>query len=235
MKYLVISDIHANSVALQAVLDDAAGQYDSILFLGDIVDYGPDPVGCIDILMQSDVPVVGVRGNHDQVLIDGFGLERFNPDAAWAAAWTGNEMIGFDAHLQWVEALPEGPMQVEPGLWIVHGMPSDPIWGYCDNREVAGREVPYVAEEMMERGVVFFGHTHYAEEYAPEGADIALVNPGSVGQPRDGDPDAAYLLYDSETRIWEHRRVWYDWVKVQKAIFEAGLPISCAERICWGW
>jgi predicted phosphodiesterase len=245
MRVLVLSDIHANLEALEAVLDDAAkAGYGRIWFLGDAVGYGPDPNACLDRLLALE-PEVWLAGNHDWAALGRLDLGTFNPEARHAAEWTDRELrADLRAFLETVE-----PRQVLPDLdlCLVHGSPRHPIWEYILDAGVAAD-----CFGSFDASLCFFGHTHVPVVYE-EGVDGALrldyrldeplpladlrilANPGSVGQPRDGDARASYALFDPETRQFRIRRVAYDIAAVQAKIEAAGLPPRLAARLDYGW
>lgn len=245
MRDLIISDIHANLDALEAVLASAAGGYDRIVCLGDIVGYGPDPNQVVDWVRENVASVV--RGNHDKAAT---GLEDpswFNPVAEYAARWTQKELT--PENDQFVRSMARGPLAVN-GYQIAHGSPLDED-GYIVTTVDAGFAFPYI-----EREITFFGHTHLQGGFmwsrmkarpiprpcvldAPEVMELNrdeayLVNPGSVGQPRDGDPRAAYLIYDSEQRTVSFHRITYNIDSVQQKIRRAHLPDILADRLSVG-
>jgi predicted phosphodiesterase len=241
MRFLVISDIHANWEALQAVLADAEGLYQQVVCLGDVVGYGPDPnavtawakVNCFAI----------IRGNHDRASVDLEEAQYFNPMAGAAAEWTNSVLE--EVHEAYLKELAMGPVRVD-GFEIVHGSPDDEDAYLITPADALG------PLDLADRGLVFFGHTHVQGGfYRPEfsGAVVAihtselfaverrrplLVNPGSVGQPRDNDWRAAYAIYDSSTSEIEFRRCGYDLDTTQRKIIEAGLPSMLAERLALG-
>jgi predicted phosphodiesterase len=241
MRYLVLSDIHANLEALEAVLIDSAGLYRQVVCLGDIVGYGADPNEVTAWVRRNCEAVI--RGNHDRACTGMTDLRFFNPIAKAAAEWTRAQLQ--PEHLDYLRELPRGPAAVAD-FRTVHGSPSD--------------EDAYVvsvsdAEEQFRglgQGLVFFGHTHIQGgfgrrdsageierlspyELALVGDEEALlVNPGSVGQPRDNDWHAAYAIYDAATRQIEFRRCPYDVDATQRKIVEAGLPPALAERLGLG-
>ena len=246
MRYLILADMHGNWHALSSVLDHAAERgYDAALILGDLVGYGASPNQVVEALRDLPVPTHYVRGNHDKVaagITDGRG---FNPTALAAAQWTQEELS--DDNLEFVRELPQGPATVEPGLLICHGTPFDE-----DEYLLAAGH----AEEIFEAqpGLwTFFGHTHLPSLFhrpgghveasllegteqtldLAAGADI-LLNPGSVGQPRDRDPRAAYMLLDTSTSEVKLFRVEYPVVEAQQEIRRAGLPDALADRLVLG-
>ncbi len=242
MRYLILSDIHANWEALTAVLDGAAGAYESIVCCGDLVGYGPDPNAVVD-WVRSNVAIV-IRGNHDKAAVGLESLEWFNPVARTSAVWTQGELSA--ENREYVKKLAKGPLAVE-NFQIVHGSPLD------EDEYLIG--VAEVAQTFayLDRNLTFFGHTHMqggfiftrgrigvlrgaAWDGKPASLDLDpdsgyLVNPGAIGQPRDGDPRAAYALYDPESRSVTYCREEYDIASVQAKIRRAGLPDILAERL----
>ena len=240
MRVAVLSDIHSNLVALDAVLAHA-GSVDAVWHLGDVVGYGPDPDGVVARLIE--VGAVGVRGNHDAAAIGGREIEWFNPEARAAAEWTRDTI---DATTRaWLSALPE--RHAIERMTLVHGSPRDPIREYISSAEVALENLA-----VLETDFGLHGHTHVPVAFwvgtddalrvlAPDpGASVeldgqrALVNPGSVGQPRDGDPDASYLVLEPDSAAVTWHRVPYDIPAVQAAIRAAGLPGRLADRLAFG-
>lgn len=242
MRWLILSDIHANWEALQAVLQAAEGRYDDIICLGDVVDYGADPKAAIHWVRQNVKHVI--RGNHDRVCSGGEGLDDFMPLARQAAIWTRNQLPESD--LSWLHGLPVGPAELD-GFTICHGSPADEDEYLITPEDVAP------LRQSLERDVTFFGHTHLqggftvlpqrvqvigrcagaVEERALEvkPGDRYLFNPGAVGQPRDGDPRAAYGIYDSARRVFFQCRAGYDVTTAMAKITAAGLPSRLAERL----
>lgn len=246
MRYLVLSDVHANLEALHAVLTHAriAG-WDHVLVLGDIIGYGADPNAVVEEIRALSARAI-VRGNHDKV---GTGLEPasgFNPSARAAIAWTQHALT--PEHTQWVCGLPMGPVTVDEACTICHGAPFDEDAYLEDERDYRRASTHVTAP------VCFFGHTHVpvawhsAEGQTPlrwpgSGIDVQvldvcrggwLINPGSVGQPRDGDPRAAYGLFDAAARTVTLVRVPYDVQAAQEKIREARLPERLALRLALG-
>jgi diadenosine tetraphosphatase ApaH/serine/threonine PP2A family protein phosphatase len=246
MRYLIITDIHANLEALDACLDDAAvRRYERTLVLGDLVGYGPDPTLVVE-RVQGLEPLAIVRGNHDKVAC---GLEQadgFNAVAKSAAHWTFDTLS--PEHRDWLAALPEGPHLVDDLVEICHGSPFDEDAYIFDELDAVR------ALKTSTRPLCLFGHTHYpvtfqlsAEAFdsiGPTGLDESIVrlengskylmNPGSVGQPRDGDPRAAYAIVDVERRCVELYRVKYPVEETQAKIIAAGLPDVLAQRLSVG-
>jgi predicted phosphodiesterase len=240
VRYLILSDLHANLEALNAVLESASGAWDRAICCGDLVGYGADPNAVVE-WVRANCPVV-VRGNHDRASTGMEDLEWFNPVARQAAIWTLQSLSSENA--EYVRELPRGPLTVDD-FQIVHGSPFDE-----DEYVVAAGEASN-AFGYMERRLVFFGHTHVqggfiwnqsrVETIPPDyevleidPACAYLLNPGSVGQPRDGDRRAAYLIYDDAARQVKYCRTLYDIAGAQKKIHAAGLPPILAERLSVG-
>jgi predicted phosphodiesterase len=240
MRVAVLSDIHSNLVALDAVLAHA-GTVDAVWHLGDVVGYGPDPDGVVARLIE--VGAIGVRGNHDAAALGGPEIEWFNPEARAAAEWTRDTIDGTTR--AWLSALPE--RHAIDRMTLVHGSPRDPIREYVTDARVALANLA-----VLETDFGLHGHTHVPVAFclgpedrlqvvAPDRGDgiqldgrRALINPGSVGQPRDGDPDASYLVLDPDAATVTWHRVPYDIPAVQAAIRAAGLPRRLADRLAFG-
>jgi len=243
MRYLVITDIHANIEALDACLAHAGAQgYDRIVVLGDIVGYGPDPNAVIERMLGLS-PIAIVRGNHDKIA---FGIEQaegFNVVARVAAQWTLNALR--PEHREWLVNLPQGPTVVDDAMEICHGSPLDEDEYIFD--EVDARR----AIDASRQRLCLFGHTHVAmafrlakraiglvtvpaEGLAMEAESKYLVNPGSVGQPRDSDPRAAYVIFDAAAGRIEMHRVEYPVAATQAKMADAGLPEPLIRRLAIG-
>ena len=245
MRYLIVSDLHANWQALEAVLREAAGGYDQALCCGDLVGYGAEPNPVVD-WARANCAVV-VRGNHDKVSTGQEDLEWFNPVARTSALWTQQNLT--PANIEYIRGLPKGPVLLD-GFQVLHGSPYDED-EYVMAAGEAGQAFGY-----LESRLAFFGHTHIQGGFIWNRSRVEtipatsarsrrqqmevepecgyLVNPGSVGQPRDGDPRAAYALYDSGTRVVAYCRVPYDVAAAQKKILEAGLRPILADRLRLG-
>jgi predicted phosphodiesterase len=242
-KILVISDIHANLTALEAVLADA-GTVDEVWCLGDIVGYGPNPNECVERI-RALPKLICMMGNHDFAAIGDMALETFNSDAKKALLWQ-REMLT-DANKKFLRTLSQ-ELVVRGNVSLAHGSPRDPIWEYIMNTLTARINL-----DFFETLWCFVGHSHFQAifQYHSETNDLsievpnlaerydlkerAILNPGSVGQPRDRDPRAAYAIFRPKEKVWEPRRVEYDIKTVQKRILDVGLPPRHAERLAGGW
>lgn len=242
MPTLIVSDIHANLVALEAVLE-AAGEVDQIWNLGDVVGYGPRPRECIDRIVGLN-PAASLIGNHDWAAIGRLPLDEFNPVARYATYWTTAQLSS--AHMKYLESLPN--RVIEDDWMLVHASPRHPIWEYVYTARVAHENF-----ELFDAPVCFLGHSHVqlfiSETMAAKGeppiqpsdgdtllieSDRFIVNPGSVGQPRDNNPDAAFALYDPNSRLVTFRRVPYDIEKTQRQMEEVQLPRPLTTRLALG-
>jgi predicted phosphodiesterase len=246
MRHLVLTDIHANLEALEAVLADARIRgFDDVLLLGDVVGYGADPNAVIERVRALN-PIAMVRGNHDKVSSGLESADGFNSVAKAAVRWTHDTLT--PDNLAWVSSLPQGPLAVDEDVEICHGSPID------EDEYIFGPAEARIALLATNRPVCLFGHTHYPAvfEYLNgtiEGARLAatvepeltlrtglkyLVNPGSVGQPRDGDPRAAYAIVDVPAGRVEMIRLPYPVEVAQDKIRRAGLPDPLADRLSAG-
>src|SRR5579859_658517 len=246
MRILVLSDLHANTTALAAALDSAAGRWDVSVCLGDVVGYGPDPHEVVARLRELGTQVI--RGNHDKAVTGLMETADFNPVAKAAVDWTRSQLSAED--LDWLSALPQGPLATD-GVVLVHGAfqdedeyvftPAQALDGLLDSTAA----------------VTFFGHTHHQggfayhesnlevlqirprpnELFAPlriEAGKKYLLNPGSIGQPRDADPRAAFAIADLSNQTVEFWRVPYEIGKVQSRMRKAGLPEPLVQRLEFG-
>ncbi|WP_254766302.1 metallophosphoesterase family protein [Salinilacihabitans rarus] len=218
MKVGLVSDLHGNLPALEAVLADMPA-VDALACAGDVVGYNPWPAECVDELRERDVPTV--LGNHDAAVVEGTAFG-FNSMARAGVEHARQEL--HEDQREWLESLPTERREFDDRVKLVHGHPADPD-RYTYPEEFSPRLLD--GEEVL-----VLGHTHvqHAEKYA-EGI---VVNPGSVGQPRDGDPRAAYAVVDLETMAVETHRVAYDVDRVQEAVAEAGLPERIGARLARG-
>jgi predicted phosphodiesterase len=243
MRVLIISDIHANYTALQAVLKDA-GKVDATWCLGDLVGYGPDPNAVIEEV--RDIPnLICLLGNHDTAAIGKMPLEAFNGDARRSLMY--HEKVISASNMDFMRSL-SANVKVQGEATLAHGSPRDPLWEYILNALSARLNFDH-----FETPWCFVGHTHiqcvFAYEQKMDRVTLSqikeekminlhpklILNPGSVGQPRDRDPRAAFAIYDTEARTWTPRRVKYNVAEVQERIRAAGLPEKHAVRIAEGW
>jgi diadenosine tetraphosphatase ApaH/serine/threonine PP2A family protein phosphatase len=244
MRILLISDVHANFVALDAVIKDA-GDFGQIWCLGDVVGYGPEPNECIDRLREFDT--LCLAGNHDLAVVGRMGLWDFTQSARDVIFWTRHWLT--TSNLDWLNALPATPVEVGHGITLVHASPRDPLWEYIVAREVARDNLGFVHTPIC-----FNGHSHMPimfrkpwdglkvlEEPLRVNSPLRLttydqvfINPGSVGQPRDEDPRAAYALVDLDTMTFTYRRVQYDFTATQKMMKEAKFPDRLVRRLRFG-
>ncbi len=238
MKIMVFSDIHSNMTAFEAVLA-YAGKVDAYWCLGDIVGYGPDPNECIR--MMRDLPnLLCVRGNHDAATLGELNQQAFNQEASLAITWTKRHLNA--EGLEYLLSLPE--KLVVNDATLVHGSPRNPVWDYVMDYMTALRMFPF-----FETKICMLGHTHvpaiWSEKEAPKAPVMeyqkkkietkTILNPGSVGQPRDNDPRASFAIFDTVQSTWELRRVSYDIESVQARIKKSGLPWRHAMRLTEGW
>jgi diadenosine tetraphosphatase ApaH/serine/threonine PP2A family protein phosphatase len=243
MRIVIVADIHSNLEAFEAVLAhaDTGGSIDRLWCLGDVVGYAADPSACITLLRRY--PHAAVVGNHDLAAVGGLGTGDFNPMAAQAAAWTG-EHLSAEEH-QYLSSLPF--LVVEEDFTMVHGSLRSPEWEYLLSVDAAAehfrlQETPYslvghshVPFVAVERDGSLPAIVPLLDGDALElGEDRLIINPGGVGQPRDGDPRASYAVFDGDDHILTLHRVKYDLGKAQGKIREAGLPPYLAERLALG-
>jgi predicted phosphodiesterase len=246
MRYLVLTDIHGNLEAFDTCLADAREhRFDATLVLGDLVGYGPDPNAIVERVVALEATAI-VRGNHDKVACGLEQAEGFNSVAKSAAKWTFDVLE--PAHKDWLCALPEGPTEVDDVVEICHGSPFDEDAYIFDELDAVR------ALKVATRPLCLFGHTHYPVTFELSAASFDsvgstaqpqmqvqmrngckyLVNPGSVGQPRDGDPRAAYAIVDTKLRRVELFRLKYPVEETQAKIIKAGLPEVLAQRLGLG-
>lgn len=247
MRYLILSDIHSNLEALEASLARAKqAAYDSVLCCGDIVGYGPSPVETIDIIRA--LKAVTIRGNHDRVASGLDEATQFNPHARQAVYWT--RAVLPESHREYLANLPVGPLEITPQAQLVHGALTD--------------EDDYIFTEadadenflLTDKSLTFFGHSHFPVVYSSNGNGDSLqatsyefdefiavrceagkkllVNPGSVGQPRDGDVRASFAIWDSERARVEFYRAEYDVKKTQDKMRAADLSTYLIDRLAHG-
>jgi predicted phosphodiesterase len=246
MRYLVLTDLHSNLEALEACLADAAGRtYDRSLVLGDLVGYCADPNGVVE-RVQALAPVAIVRGNHDKVACGLEQAEGFNAVAKRAAHWTHDTLTA--ENRGWLAALARGPVIVDELVEICHGSPFDEDAYIFDELDAVR------ALKTSQRPICLFGHTHWPVTFELNGGRVEtigaserwvdrltlrpeskyMLNPGSVGQPRDGDPRAAYAIVDTVTMTADLIRVGYAIETTQAKVIKAGLPDVLAQRLAAG-
>jgi predicted phosphodiesterase len=242
MRILVISDIHANLEALQIVLEDA-GKVDQVWCLGDLVGYGPDPNGCVE-LIRSQPNSICVKGNHDVAALGEINISLFNQEAKESMIW--HQSVLSPENKEYLKSLPE--KFESDSITLAHGSPRNPIWEYILD--------PYVARinyEYFQTALCFVGHSHQpvisswdskngvlewgsAQQDAVVSVhDRMIINPGSVGQPRDSDSRAAYGIYKTDVKKFEFHRVAYNISAVQSKIMDLRLPFRHAQRLSGGW
>jgi predicted phosphodiesterase len=243
MRVLVCSDIHANLEALEAVLADA-GEVEAVWCLGDVVGYGPNPNECV-ARVRSLPGIVCLAGNHDWAALGKLDVENFNSEARRAVLWT-QSVLSPDSRA-WLESRPETAGPLEGKFTLAHGSPRYPIWEYILDSPTAAANFAY-----FETLVCFFGHSHVPSIFRNQAGRVRLVrpefdrplllsqsrlliNPGSVGQPRDGDPRASYLILDTVADTITYRRVTYPFEETQAKMLAAGLPSRIIARLAYGW
>jgi predicted phosphodiesterase len=240
MRILVLSDIHANLTALESVLK-SAGKVDEVWCLGDLVGYGPDPNECIETI--RNLPnLTCMLGNHDSAAIGQIDLQAFNQDAHVSISWMKTKLKADS--LKFLHGLPERKLIGD--ITLVHGSPRDPVWEYLLDLHTASENFNF-----FETLICIVGHTHIPIQFTQQKENTTwemmeagrsyhlthktILNPGSVGQPRDHDPRASYAFFDPEKKSWQLMRVEYDIEAVQKRILKAGLPRKHAARLSTGW
>jgi predicted phosphodiesterase len=245
MKYLILSDIHSNKEALTAVLSHVRRKHcDKVVFLGDLVGYGANPNQTVDAL-RAQRPLAAIRGNHDKVCSGIENGELFNRIALEAAMWTRRKLTR--SNLQWLKAPPQGPVVVDGLFAISHGTPID------EDAYIFGEIEALNVFRQTDFEICFFGHSHFpvifglstdaittiltvapAFKFKLEKGVRYLINPGSIGQPRDGNPLASYAIFDSESRVVSINRIEYRVAETQDKILKAGLPRPLADRLALG-
>jgi diadenosine tetraphosphatase ApaH/serine/threonine PP2A family protein phosphatase len=242
MRVLVISDIHSNLVALESVLQ-AAGLYDALWCLGDTIGYGPRPNECVAAMIQHHDRAI--NGNHDLACLGKIDLSDFNPDARRANIWNGEQLS--PESREWLSNL-EPAERIDERFMIAHGSPREPIWEYLLQQDQALDNF-----RLFEEQVCFIGHSHVqlgfrlrsngtCERWLPQHGEILdldsrerfFINPGSVGQPRDQDPRAAFLILDTDKGTIQFQRVEYDIATTQQQMREVNLPPVLIRRLEYG-
>jgi predicted phosphodiesterase len=243
MRILIISDIHANLAALQAVLADAR-DYEAVWCLGDLIGYGPNPNECVDVV-RGLPNLLCLVGNHDKAVLGEIELSVFNGDARAAISWTQREAT--PATLDYLRALPAQDRYGD--FTLAHGSPRQPVWEYILDR--------YIAQDnfnLLHTRYCLVGHTHTPVVYRETGphgqcvdeppdyekplslnAQRLIINPGSVGQPRDNNPDAAYAVLDTDALQWQYHRVPYDVMATQSRMRALRMPERLILRLAFGW
>jgi predicted phosphodiesterase len=243
MRIVVVSDIHSNLVALETVLA-AAGSFDALWCLGDTIGYGPRPNECVALMRQH--ATIAITGNHDLASLGAISLDDFNPDARKANEWNGAQL---DAdHRAWLERLPPA-IDADERFTLAHGSPREPVWEYLLSPEQAMANFALFPQQ-----VCLIGHSHVqlgfrlrpgaprADGFRPDrsrtveldGETRYFINPGSVGQPRDQDPRAAYAVIDSDAATIRFNRVEYDVARTQQQMREVDLPSALIRRLEYG-
>jgi diadenosine tetraphosphatase ApaH/serine/threonine PP2A family protein phosphatase len=243
MRCAIVADIHANLTAFMAVLVDIKqqGKVEEIWCLGDIVGYGPEPHKCIELLRQTNH--ICVAGNHDLAAIGEISTRDFNPDAATACQWTSKQLTPSD--VVYIKSL---PLVIEKDdFTLVHGSPREPTWEYILSLSAAKENFAYFKSKFC---LVCHSHVPLIFKLGKDGScsfshfspgvalglseERLIINPGAVGQPRDGDPRASYAIYDSESNQIELRRVHYDIAATQAKMMEHRLPMRLVARLSHG-
>ncbi len=243
MRVLVISDIHANLAAFEAVLEDAKGDWDYVWCLGDVVGYGPDPNESCELL--KSLPHLCIAGNHDWAALARLDIRTFNVDARRAVDWTQKTLS--PENIEYLSALPT--TFVLGNYTLAHGSPREPVWEYILDPLIAALNFPH-----FETDYCFVGHTHTPVMYrllnedgdtdavspiygepVPLNGHRLVINPGSVGQPRDSNPDSAYGILDVESAVFEPRRVPYPIHKTQDKMRGHDMPERLIKRLEHGW
>jgi len=247
MRTLIVGDIHSNLIALQAVLADAEerGGFDRVWCLGDTVGYGPDPRPCLELLRRYSL--LAVAGNHDQAATGQLGVEEFNGPAAEAALWTAHQLTEEDRGF-----LGGLPLTTTSGEFtLVHGSLREPIWEYLLSEEsalatfqllstryclVSHSHIPFICQENQgdPTFVDFTEDQEFLLNEERQDGDRWIINPGSVGQPRDRDPRPSYAIYDSDQGAISRHRVSYDIGETQERMRQARLPQRLIDRLDYG-
>jgi len=242
MRVLVITDIHGNQVALETVIKEADG-FDAVWCLGDVVGYGPNPNECLEII-KSQPEVICLMGNHDAASIERMDISSFNPEARRSVEWTRSVLTKEN-----IEYLNERPQTaVIDQVTLAHGSPREPVFEYLLDTRAATENFDHFDNDFC-----FVGHTHLPVLFSMEDEDYmanltippinsvtqlnprSIINPGSVGQPRDRDPRAAYAIFDTEENTWDYHRVNYNIAETQKRMTKVDLPERHIYRLESGW
>jgi predicted phosphodiesterase len=262
MRILVISDIHGNQAALETVFNAAKGEYDRVWCLGDIVGYGPRPNECV--AMVREMAEISVIGNHDWAVLDrpGISVDDFNPVARHAVLWTREQLTA--ENRAYLEQLPEQPVapSYAPDFLVTHASPREPVWEYIltpgiallnfaaftelvclvghTHKPAAFRwrlQVVTTGEETRQTATVNHLLPEVGKEFSLDVSERQrlILNPGSVGQPRDSDPRAAYAILDLERMSWKQERIAYPIELTQSQMRAANLPRRLIDRLSYGW
>lgn len=250
MRYGLVTDIHSNLAALEAALRDMeqSGPLDGLLCMGDIVGYGPQPNEVVEQIKQR--PLFSIIGNHDMAVLGQLALADFNRDAIDANVWTRMQLL--EENIEWLESLT--PMaQFDEKVTLAHGSPTEPVWEYLTTPHAAARNFA-----AFQTQICFIGHTHLprffrlktkngdtdtykADMHIPEPGEVmeigesrVIINPGSIGQPRDGDKRAAYAIYDDDAMTVTFGRAGYDIAATQELMRHAQLPARLIMRLDYG-
>lgn len=242
MRALVITDIHGNQVALETVLADAV-DYDAVWCLGDVVGYGPNPNECLDLIKEQP-DVICLLGNHDAAAIEAMDISTFNPEAKLSVEWTRTALT--EENKDYLKERPETVIIEQ--VTLAHGSPREPVFEYLLDTRAATENFDYFDNDFC-----FVGHTHLPVLFSMEADDYmssltippanavtqlnprVIINPGSVGQPRDRDPRAAYAIFDTEENTWDYHRINYDIAETQRRMKEFELPERHVFRLESGW
>lgn len=250
MRILIVSDIHSNQVAFETVLAtvEENGSVDTLWCIGDTIGYGPRPNECVAIIRSRAEYVIS--GNHDLACIGEVDLQDFNPDARLANEWNGRQLS--DSHLSWMRELQPKLTQLakHPSFSLAHGSPRQPVWEYL---LTVGQAQDNFGHSNFPNQICFVGHSHIPlffqddflsdmEVVSPQDGHVLtlnpeiryIINPGSVGQPRNRDPRASYAILDTETQTVSFHRVSYNVYQTQEQMRDAGLPIPLVRRLQFG-
>lgn len=251
MRYLLLSDLHSNDEALSAVLSRVKRKkFDRVVCLGDFVGYAADPNKVLDRMRTMPRPTFAIRGNHDKVVAGADSGEMFNPPALYAARWTAERLS--TENMEYLRRLPIGPTIIDDAFAVCHGSPLDED-AYIFSDFDASMNFVHLNRFDAGLDVCFFGHSHIPSIFTLESDGIRveavrsaraklklergkkyLINPGSVGQPRDRNPKSSYAIFDSTERVVHFDRVAYDVESARRKIHRAGLPAMLGDRLVMG-
>lgn len=247
MRYLILADIHANLDALKAVLERAKKEHiDKYIILGDVLDYGAEPNETIEVLRGLS-PQEAVRGDHEKIFTGELSEEYFDPEVLRCSRWTKKQLT--EESINYIKTFPKGPRTIDDTFEIVHGSYPD------EDMYIIDSEILITSFTYLKAPIGFFGHTHVPVIFIQKSNgknDVAgfrggenmfqlkddekyLINPGSVGQPRDNNPDTAFAVFDSDTKTITMFRISYDKDRAAKKIMDAGLPDFFAQRLITGY